>query len=134
MSGLAAVLAGRLPSGVYRWHAAYDVADVQHAVEAAHWRFAHLDGWVTQTAPEFHAAIAAALGFPAHYGRNLDALHDCLRDLTGPTVLLWDGWSPLARADQRTFTVVLAILAEHADHLTVLLRGAGPDLDVASLD
>ncbi len=134
MSGLAAVLAGHRPSGVYRWHAAYDVAEVRHAVEGAHWRFAHLDGWAVDTAAGLHEGLAVALDLPDHYGRNLDALHDCLRDLTTPTVLLWDGWSPLARADGRTFAVVTEILREHADRLTVLLRGDGPDLDVPALD
>lgn len=134
MSGLAGVLAGRTPSGVYRWHAAYDVADVRHAVEVAQWRFAHLDGWAVDTAAGLHEGLAAALALPEHYGRNLDALNDCLRDLTTPTVLLWDGWSPLARADRRTFGRVTAVLAEHADRLTVLLRGDGPDVDVPTLD
>ena len=134
MSGLARVLAGRTPPGVYRWHAAYDVDDVRHTVERAGWRFAQLDGWTGRGAADFHEAIAVALGFPDHYGRNLDALHDCLRDLAGPTVLLWDGWSPLARAEPRTFATVLAILAEHADRLSVLLRGDGPDQDLPSLD
>ena len=34
-----------------------------------------------QTAAQAHAALAAALRFPAYYGGNLDALFDCLRDL-----------------------------------------------------
>ena len=33
MSGLAAVLAGHEPAGVYRWHAAFDVPEVRHTVE-----------------------------------------------------------------------------------------------------
>ena len=28
---------------------------------------------------DFHDDIAARLNFPAHYGRNLDALNDCIR-------------------------------------------------------
>ena len=30
-------------------------------------------------------AIARAFRFPRHFGRNLDALHDCLADLEFPT-------------------------------------------------
>lgn len=35
--------------------------------------------WETPRAA--HEALAGALGFPAHYGHNLDALHDCLTEL-----------------------------------------------------
>ncbi len=130
---LAAVLAGRAAPGVYRWPATNDVDDVRHAVELAGWRFAHLDGWVTETAAEFHRAIQGALGFPEHYGRNLDALADCLCGIDQPTVLLWDGWGLLARAEERTFGVAVEILGSRSPLLTVLLRGPGPDLAVASL-
>lgn len=41
------------------------------------------------------AAIADALSFPAWFGHNLDALHDCLTDLSwlpeGEHVLVWEG-------------------------------------------
>ncbi|MGH3609345.1 MAG: barstar family protein, partial [Pseudonocardiaceae bacterium] len=37
--------------------------------------------------------MGSALDFPAWYGRNLDALHDCLADLSwqpiGEHVLIW---------------------------------------------
>ena len=140
MSGLAGVFAGHRPPGVYRWKAAYDVADVRHTVEHAGWRFGHVDGWVSQTKAEFLEAVGVGLGFPDYYGRNFDALADCLGDLPD-TVLLWDGWAPFARADERAFAVALRILTERAGstdresgRLLVLLRGAGPDLDVESLD
>ena len=32
--------------------------------------------------------IGAELGFPSYYGKNLDALNDCLSDLDRPTALL----------------------------------------------
>ena len=42
---------------------------------------------------DLHKAFADALSFPDHYGKNLDALHDCLTDITEPTrirLLHWD--------------------------------------------
>ena len=32
-------------------------------------------------AADMHTAVARAFGFPGYYGRNLDALNDCLRDV-----------------------------------------------------
>ena len=33
---------------------------------------------------QLHDAFSRALCFPAHYGRNLDALHDCLTEIAEP--------------------------------------------------
>lgn len=143
MSGLAALLAGREPVGVRRWESAYDPDEVRHVVEHVGWGFGHLDGWTVGDQPrEVLGALGEALGFGDHFGRNLDALADSLRDLDAPagTVLLWDGWAVAARADERWFGLVLRVLGERcADpvgpQFAVLLRGEGPDLaDVALLD
>lgn len=143
MSGLAAVLAGRLQPGVHEWHAAFPVEDVRHAVEHAGWRFAHVDGWTHQDKEAFLDAVAEALAFPDWFGHNFDALADCLSDVAGPegagTVLLWDGWGTLAREDRRAFDVALDVLRERTEEsqraaFTVLLRGEGPRVDVPSLD
>lgn len=144
MSGLAALLAGRTEPGVFRWHSAFDVVDVRHTVEHAGWRFAHLDGWTTETRAEFLDEMGRVLAFPDHYGRNFDALADCLHDVVpvdaGGTVLLWDGWGPFARADERAFSVALSVLGarvndERGGRFAVLLRGDGPDpVGVPDLD
>ncbi len=134
MSGLAGILAKHHDPGLYRWHAAFPPREVEHAVEHAGWRFGYVDGWHHQTRTEFLDAVGEALAFPDHYGKDLDALNDCLRDLPGSTVLLWDGWCTLAREDEVTFDAVRAILVGHAATLTTLLRGDGPDVDVPSLD
>ena len=137
MSGLAGVLAGHITPGVYRWHAAYGVPDVEHAVEHAGWRFAYLDGHAVETAAEFHDAVAKALAFPEDYGRTMDAFTECLDDVADenqPLVLLWDAWAPLARAQQRTFTSAVEILRSQSPKITVLVRGEGPDLGLESLD
>ncbi|QYJ04687.1 barstar family protein [Nocardioides panacisoli] len=132
MSGLAGLLAGRDAPAAYRWRAAHDAADVRRTAETAGWTFAAVDGWVRGTRAEVLADLGAALGFPATYGANLDALHDCLRDLPGPVVVLWDGWSTLARADERGFAAILHVLGRH--DVAVLLRGDGPEVDLPLLD
>ena len=136
MSGLAAVLARRHDPGVYLWHAAFEADEVRHTVEHAGWRFGYVDGWGSETEAEFHARIAATLGLPDH-GADLDALSESLSDLDQPTVLLWDGWSPLARAVPDRFPRILRVLHDRSvegSPFAVLLRGEGPDVDVPSLD
>ena len=144
MSGLAGLLAHHAEPGIYRWHGAFEVGDVRHTVEHAGWRFAAIDGWHHPTKAEFLAAVGVALGFPDYYGQNFDALADCLADVTAGDsegwVLLWDGWGPLAREDERAFSVALSVLggrvnADKGGRFAVLLRGEGPDIEgVPSLD
>ena len=138
MSGLAAVLAGRHDAGVFRWHTAFDADEVRHTVVHAGWEFGYVDGWTGATEADFHAALAATLGFPDWYGGNLDALWDCLVTVVSePTVLLWDGWGPLAHAAPDRFPRLLRVLHDRSVErppFTVLLRGEGPEIDVPSLD
>lgn len=137
MSGLAAVLAGRRAPGLYLWHGALDVADVRHRAEHAGWGFGHVDGWTgADTKAAFLVAVGRALDFPDYYGQNFDALADCLYDIgrgVEGVVLLWDGWSTLARTDEKAFAVALSVLgarvhAERGVPFAVLLRGDGPDV------
>ena len=37
------------------------------------------------TMEQIHDFLAEELNFPAHYGKNLDALYDCLTDITEET-------------------------------------------------
>jgi hypothetical protein len=73
---------------------------------------------------ELHRDIAAALDFPGYYGRNLDALNDCLRDVvtydygtsreaTG-LVLVFTGYDAFAGRCPRAAQTVLDILADRA--------------------
>lgn len=141
MSGLAGLLAGHVPAGIYRWHGAFEVDDVRHAVELAEHRFGHVDGLVAQTKAEFLAAVGTALGFPAYYGQNFDALEDCLGDVgrgQAGAVLLWDGWGTLARSDQKAFSIAMSVLGARVDAdrggpFSVLLRGEGPEASLSGI-
>lgn len=35
-----------------------------------------------------HEILAEKLGFPPYYGKNLDALHDCLTDIAEDTAII----------------------------------------------
>ena len=143
MSGLAALLTGRVDPGIYLWHGAFDVDDVRHTVQHAGWALGHVDGWRAGGKAEFLAAVGQALDFPDWYGHNFDALADCLHDVgsgADGVVLLWDGWATLARDDEKAFSIALSVLGSrvHADRgapFAVLLRGEGPEVPgLPSLD
>jgi RNAse (barnase) inhibitor barstar len=110
------------------------VPDAVRALDQARGRgaLAHLVGPVTSRA-EALDAIGAALNFPAWYGRNLDALYDCLVDLSwqpnGEHVLIWAGHRDLEVADPDAYRAVLAVLddataATSERPLSVLLADA----------
>ena len=77
------------------------------------------------------ALFAEILDFPAHVGRNLDALYDALRtyarDQGGPWSLIWDAAGGLRAVDRTAYEGILGVLADTATtapglHVTVLDR------------
>jgi RNAse (barnase) inhibitor barstar len=107
----------------------HHVPDAARALDQARGRgaLAYLVGPVTSRA-EALDAIGAALSFPSWYGRNLDALYDCLTDLSwqpnGEHVLIWAGHGDLEAADPDAYRAILAVLntATNPDRpLSVLL-------------
>ena len=72
-----------------------------------------IDGAAIKTREQLHDALARQLSFPDYYGRNLDALFDCLTDLAEETELR------LVRRDE-----LFAHLGVYADILQNVLRDA----------
>lgn len=66
------------------------------------------------TSPEaIHDAVAIALALPDYYGKNLDALWDCLGDLEMPLTVSWQGEA--ASEDARsTAQAIRSLFAEFA--------------------
>jgi RNAse (barnase) inhibitor barstar len=98
--------------------------------------FVHLlDGTALTDKASALDAIAAALSFPATFGKNLDALYDCLTDLSwlhaGEHVLIWVDSDLLKQAEPRTYLSIRSVLSDAQRalapgdsgrrHLTVLL-------------
>lgn len=109
------------------------VPDAARALAQAQGRgaLAHLMGPVTSKAGALDA-IGAALSFPEWYGHNLDALYDCLVDLSwhpdGEHVLVWAGHRQLEAADPEGYRAVLAVLDDAAT------AGEGRPLSVVLAD
>jgi Barstar (barnase inhibitor) len=142
MSGLAALLAGHNAPDVYQWHSAAHVPVIEHACERAGWKLLYLDGWTVEDKEAFLKATAAATSYGDDLGENMEALSDCLAQVSAGdnegVVLLWDGWSPFARHDEEAFRVALSALGHraHADRgckFAAILRGDGPPLDLPEL-
>ena len=60
---------------------AYRVDDLMQAAQTAGQHFLYANLTVAQTKQDVLEGIAEAFMFPAHFGKNLDALFDCMTDL-----------------------------------------------------
>ena len=84
------------------------VDDLAEQLERRGWHVGVVSGAPSKA--EALDAVGRALDFPDYYGRNLDALWDCLTDLTRPTVLVWAGWEPLAVHSPDDWAKIVAVL------------------------
>lgn len=57
-----------------------------------------------------HDALAQAFDFPPYYGRNLDALYDCLTAIAAHTMIVL---SDADAADMRTLRVIRDAVAQN---------------------
>jgi hypothetical protein len=112
MSKLLQRLTDPAKSGVYSAGSAQDVLD---ATQGSRLRVARVQLSSISDKGELMRAVSTALGFPAWFGANWDALEDCLADLswTGADghVLLLDGESTLPAEDRGIFLDVLRAAA-----------------------
>jgi RNAse (barnase) inhibitor barstar len=60
---------------------AYRVEDLLEAAQTAHQHFLYAHVAKAQNKQEVLEGIAEAFTFPSHFGKNLDALYDCMTDL-----------------------------------------------------
>jgi Barstar (barnase inhibitor) len=98
--------------------------------ETTAWLSAHgyqvtsLDASQWFTEHDMHRDIAAALGFPDHFGRNLNSLDDCMRDVvtqdygwvpdTAGLALAFTGYDAFAARCPCPAQIVLDIIADHS--------------------
>lgn len=98
---------------------AADVPDAASTIAAARARgaYAHtMDGTGLRDKLSTLDAIAETLSFPEWFGRNLDALYDCLTDLSwlpsGEHVLIWVSADRLAAADPKAYLAIRSVLSD----------------------
>jgi RNAse (barnase) inhibitor barstar len=60
---------------------AYRVEDLMQAAQNANQHFLYANLTTAQSKQDVLDSIAEAFLFPAHFGKNLDALYDCMTDL-----------------------------------------------------
>lgn len=117
MTGLASLIAGPAPAGVYRLPAGSSADAARRVAEAAGWHAAAADSADVVDRREVFAALKEAFGFPDWFGHNLDALADSLRDVEAEpgTLLVWSGSAAFAAAAPDQFRAILAILRDRAN-------------------
>lgn len=107
----AALLRGE--PGTYR--VVWPADDLVRRLASAGWRTGVFTGTEALDRRALLRAIGLGLGFPGYYGANLDALWDCLTDLTEPTALVWRGWQGYAAEHPSDWARVRAVLDERVE-------------------
>ena len=83
---------------------AYDLKSLHRAAEGADQTWLHADCSEATDKKSVMAAIGLGFRLPDHFGRNLDALYDCLTDMTADR-----------RADKPGFVIVMEKLPDVAE-------------------
>ena len=106
----------RCPLGVYLIDAAERERFLRLDTLPAEFAVAVLDGNKAGTRAGFFQEIAGALHFPDYFGRNWDAVYDCLTDFdwlpAAGYVLVLDGFDHLAMNEPGQWEIGLKVLRE----------------------
>ena len=101
---------------------AYRVEDLMQAAQDAGQHFLYANLTDAQSKQDVLEGIAQAFLFPAHFGKNLDALYDCMTDLVHKAgaqpgfVLVLEQLPDNARCDREVREPLLDVFREAADY------------------
>jgi RNAse (barnase) inhibitor barstar len=100
---------------------AYRVEDLMKAAENIHQHFLYANLSDTQTKQEVFDAIAESFLLPVHFGKNLDALYDCITDVVSKSgfqpgfVIVLEQLPDNAKFDRETREQLLDVFRDAAD-------------------
>jgi hypothetical protein len=115
---LAARLREHRKSGVFR--AVVAPPSLETAAQDAGLAFCVVDASAVRTKSQFLGLLGRTLAFPSWFGRNWDALEDCLTDASwmpqSGFVLQVEGYQAYAQADPDGFAILLDIFKTSAEY------------------
>lgn len=125
---------GKLVPKVYRLETQAPKEELSDLAGQQDYRFFYLDGQGIHDGPSFIDECAKVMDFPDYFGRNWNALDECITDLewcqAKGYVLLYDGVDAFAQADPNQWAYALDTLRSAADYwrktdtpMLVLLTG-----------
>ena len=135
---LNAMLDGATPPGVYRWTSRAHPAAMRRELAYQDWGCHLLDGRAATDRERFFDLCDRTLALPGWFGRNFDALADCLNDLSWLPgrghVVLWQHYGVYAGHDAAGWVLAREVFQSAAatrvgaglPPLFLLLRGHGP--------
>jgi RNAse (barnase) inhibitor barstar len=100
---------------------AFRVEDLMEAAKVADQHFLYANLATTQSKQDVLESIAEAFTFPTHFGKNLDALFDCMTDLVHKSgsqpgfVIVLEQLPDNARFDREAREQLLDVFREAAD-------------------
>jgi len=116
VGAVATVDRDRCPPGIYLIDAAQREEILGHGAFPPDFDMAVLNGDDAGTRAGFFQELARALRFPDYFGRNWDAVYDCLTDLNwlpaAGYVLVLDGFDHLATNEPGQWDIGLKVLRE----------------------
>jgi RNAse (barnase) inhibitor barstar len=130
--------------GVHFLDAHVDPRKLQALARKAGFAFFHVEGKTIERKEQLMNSMATALSLPSHFGRNWDALEECLNDMDGVEgegyLLYFDHIDGLLGAHPDQFETLVGILrdvvatwTEDGTPMLVVLSGAKAPKGVAKL-
>ena len=74
-----------------------------------------IDGSRIESRADMHDVLAKGLDFPEWYGKNLDALHDCLTDISEECEIVIENDEKLRNALERQYKGFMKVFEDAAE-------------------